>query len=73
MWVWSHMGGGWGWVIMSLLFWALIIGTIVWAVSASSRRGSDAMSILEERYARGEITRQEFEERRDVLKGRRRE
>jgi hypothetical protein len=32
-------------------------------------RTNRAMAIVEERYARGEISRQEFEERRAVLRG----
>jgi len=58
------------------LFWLLIIiGVvllIVWVVRQSSGReggrgGETALDILKKRYARGEINKEEFEERRRVL------
>jgi putative membrane protein len=67
-----------GWIVM-VLFWALIIGGIallaVWffreatpattGPSASSR----PLDILNERYARGEITREQYEEMRHTIEG----
>lgn len=59
-----------------LLFWAGVILLVVWGVKSlsggDSRRpdGSRALQILEERFARGEIDRQEFEERRRALEER---
>lgn len=59
-----------------LLFLALIVAGAVLVVRAFSdrsgpghdRRGDrEALRILEERYARGEMDREEFEERRRVL------
>jgi len=77
-----HMGWEWGWlfglisVVASLLFLLAIIAVIVALVRSSQRRDttrppstSGALSILEERYARGEIDRDEFLERRAVLHG----
>lgn len=61
------------WVIVLLL---LVAGTVVGvvllvrALTGSSSGGdvsSRARSILEERFAKGEIDREEFEERRRVL------
>jgi putative membrane protein len=76
-------GGGWGWghmffgSFMMLLFWGGLIILIVFAVrsmGSGSPRGGDgpapgnrALEILEERYARGEIDKEEFEERRRLL------
>ena len=72
-------GSGWGWGmgfgwIFMLLFWALIILGIValarWIFStgaSGSGAGRPPLDILKERYARGEITREDFLERRDVL------
>lgn len=63
-------------VVVTLLFAGLVIGG-VWLVgravgtgsSSGDPTGSDsALRILEERYARGEIERDEFEERRDTLR-----
>jgi len=69
----------WG-VLMMVLFWGGIVALIVWAVRAvywpgtgrSRPADSDAASpspldIAKERYARGEIDREEFERlRRDL-------
>lgn len=72
-------GGGGGWMFLWMfLFWGGVILLILWAVRlgsggarASGPPGQQrAVEILEERYARGEIDRKEFEERRAVLDGR---
>jgi putative membrane protein len=61
------------WGFMGLAFWILLIGLIVlitrgMPTTARASRGG-AVRLLEERYARGEITREEFLERRAVLDG----
>jgi putative membrane protein len=61
------------WGFMGLAFWILLIGLIVliargMPTTARASRGP-AVRLLEERYARGEITREEFLERRAVLDG----
>jgi putative membrane protein len=61
------------WGFMGLAFWIVLIGLI--ALIARGTRtpardsGGPAVRLLEERYARGEITREEFLERRAVLDG----
>ena len=70
--------GGWWMALWMLLIWAGLILLVVWGVRAVSGEGrgagrpgrSNALQILEERFARGEIDRDEFEERRSVLEGR---
>lgn len=65
MWRGGHgMFGG----FMMLIFWALIIGLIVFTVRGFSNRpdpgtGQSAVDVLRERYARGEIDDDEFERR----------
>ncbi|MGH2816850.1 MAG: SHOCT domain-containing protein [Actinomycetota bacterium] len=52
-------------------FWVAVVFLIVGAVRRGGGRpqGSSAVRLLEERYARGEIDRDEFFERRRVLRG----
>jgi putative membrane protein len=68
----------WGWfALMHLVWWVLIISGIVvlvrWTVGSGRRRDQvqedRALQIIRERYARGEIEKEEFEERRQALKG----
>ncbi len=65
---------GWAWAVLWLLFLALLVVGVVFVVRSLSDRGaghegagSSASQILEERFARGEIDRDEFEERRRAL------
>lgn len=78
---WDHMsdhmsGWGWGWMAIIWLFLILIVGLVVWAVWAAARRGSahstrnGALAVLEERFARGDISPEEYRERREVLEER---
>lgn len=63
---WGHMGswgGGWMWLWGSLmvLFWVAVIAGAVWFVTrgrdhASGKKANQARDILDERYARGELT-----------------
>lgn len=61
-----------GFVTM-VLFWVLLIAGLIllakWLVDQGRMSREDsALDILKKRYARGEITRQEFEEmKRDIL------
>jgi putative membrane protein len=77
--MWGDMGYGWGWsmgihMISMVLFWVLIILGIVvlvrW-IGTPSPSGAPpartALDILKERYARGEIEKQEFEEKKRDL------
>jgi putative membrane protein len=72
---WGY-GMGWGGSIIMIIFWiAVIVGIIFlirWVVTStdkgSSSRGEDsALEILRKRYARGEINKEEFEEKKRDL------
>ncbi|MHA1107609.1 MAG: SHOCT domain-containing protein [Alphaproteobacteria bacterium] len=73
----GHMSGGWHYMfgpLMMLVFLALIVGLVVlmvrWLGAGSGARaggGSSARAILDERYARGEIDRTEYLERKKDL------
>jgi putative membrane protein len=65
---------GWNWVWMStmmVLFWGVLIVFGIWAVRSFTDKGRSPLEIARERYARGEITREQFEEiQRGVLAAR---
>ena len=73
-WNGGPLGFFWGLLMMALwvAFWAAVIIIVVRLIRHGARRegGSSALQVLEERYARGEITREEFTERRSILLGR---
>jgi len=73
---------GWGpgaWIAMifvMLVFWTIIVGTIIAVVRSGPRRDHDhgprrlhdAERILAERFARGEIDADEYKQRSDLLR-----
>lgn len=64
-------GFGFGW-IFTIIFWVLIVWAIVAFVRAISGKSGDwmkneedsAMKILKDRYAKGEIDKEEFEQKK---------
>jgi len=75
-WGWGMhpMWGVWGagMMLMMFVFWAVVIAGIIlgirWLVSQGRpARGDAALEILRQRYARGEIDKQEFEARKRDL------
>ena len=73
-----HGWTGWGdaiWMTVGMVaFWGLLIAVVVWTVGRepSERTGPrppTAREILEERFARGEIDREGFEQGRAALSG----
>ena len=64
--------GGWGWWFpFGLIFWLGLIALAVYFVTRVRRsqpvRARGAQDILAERFARGEIDSEEYEERRSHL------
>ncbi len=78
-WMMGKWGMGWFGMIFMIIFWILIIVGVIflikWLLQTTSSKGrsnfeesSKAISILKERYAKGEITREEFEAvKKDLL------
>lgn len=75
----DYMSWGWGGMILGplvmLAFLGLFITFIVLVVKWAAGLGTDnsarqrtSLDILEERYAAGEIDREEFEEKRKILR-----
>jgi putative membrane protein len=62
---WFWMFGG----IWMIIFWGALIALVVWAIkkltgsrSTDTSAGKDPLDIAKERYARGEISRTDFEQ-----------
>lgn len=78
-WRWGHPGWGFGWGhmmfggLMMIIFWGGIILILVLLVrwfggtSASGTGSATPLEILKKRYAKGEIDKKEYEERKKVL------
>lgn len=82
---WGYWHGGWGWghmlfgSLMMIVFWGGLILLIVLAVrylGHGSAGGGERLTgaktplqILEERFARGEFDKEEFEQRKRALSG----
>ena len=72
---WGHMAGGeWGMMVFGLMFMTLLVALVVWLFWSTSRRteasaatGRGALDVLDARYARGEIDRDDYLERKADL------
>lgn len=71
--MWGYGMGGFGWLVMAT-WWVLVIVAVAWLVRAAgaTRDGADARDaarrILDERFATGELSVEEYEQRRRVLR-----
>lgn len=74
---WGVGGMGFGWLSMGL-FWLVVLAGLVFAIkwfsdqsspaaAGAGPRGKSAMEILQERYARGDIQRDEYEQKKKDL------
>lgn len=70
--MWGYGFGWFGWLIM-LAWWTLVVVGLVWLVRSVADRGdagvaSGARRMLDDRFASGELSVEEYEERRRVLR-----
>jgi putative membrane protein len=76
----DHGMDGWGWFAMSvgmMLFWALVVAAVVMLVRSSGRSPGGPRrparpspeQLLAERFARGEIDEEEYQQRLAALRG----
>ena len=70
MWMdWNAMGF-FGWTMM-IVFWTAVLLVIIWVVRNLSTKPSPTtqtpLDLLERRFAAGEIDREDFEERKQLL------
>lgn len=66
----SDDGPGW-WIVFPITFWVVIITGLVVLVRSGrlrfSQRRESALEVLDRRFAEGEMTAEEYHERRSVL------
>ena len=67
--MWWPWGTAMGWwiVVWMVVFWGALIALIVWGIKRLTERGDSSqkrnpLDVVKERYAKGEITREEFEQ-----------
>jgi putative membrane protein len=71
MWGYDHDVSAWMWWLMAagmLLFWVLVTVLVVALVRSGTTRSRTADDVLAERFARGEITEEEFRRRQELLR-----
>ena len=60
-----------GMMLLMTIGWLVVVGAVAagvwWLLSRRRRAANAALDVLRERYARGEITREEFESKRRDL------
>lgn len=75
-WMWGNFGGGWIGPLVAIIFFGLIIAAVIALIRfviprsriQSTSTGTDyALDILKNRYAKGEINKEEYEQKRKDL------
>ena len=72
--MWCPFGTGMGWwiIVWMVVFWGGLIALIVWGIKKLTERGDSTLKrnpldVAKERYAKGEISREEFEQMKKDL------
>jgi putative membrane protein len=65
----SMMGGG---MIVNMIFWIIVVGFLIYGIillilKPFEKKEDASLQILRERFAKGEIDKQEFEEKKLIL------
>ena len=73
---WMNGAGGYMW--FGWIFWLILLGVIVWAVvtiinknqtgTGNNQLGESSIDILKKRFAKGEITKEQYDQMKTVLK-----
>jgi putative membrane protein len=68
---WNY-GAGYGWLLMVILWVVVIIGVVfliksILRSTKTERKTETPLEILKKRYAKGEISKEEFEEKKKDL------
>ena len=75
-WLWGNFSGGWIGLLVAVIFFGLIIAAVValirfviprGRIQATSAGTGYALDILKDRYAKGEINKEEYEQKRKDL------
>ncbi len=67
--MWMHGDVGWGWMslrwVWMVVVWGSVIWLVVWGISrvtvGRNSSGTTPLDIAKARYARGEVTKEQFE------------
>jgi putative membrane protein len=73
---WMNGVGGYMW--FGWIFWLILLGVIIWAVvtiinksqisSRNNQPGESALDILKKRFAKGELTKEQYDQMKIALK-----
>ncbi|HLD72773.1 MAG TPA: SHOCT domain-containing protein [Candidatus Nanoarchaeia archaeon] len=68
----GNWSGGWGYMLIGMVIWVLVIVGIIWLILRFINKerfswGKKPLEILQERYAKGELTKTEFEKMKKEL------
>lgn len=83
MWDWSHMNGWGGQMMgggFGMILWLVVLVAIIWLIVRMTQQNSEqsgprqilpkeesALDVLKKRYARGEITREQYQQMKEDL------